>query len=280
MRAALIAIVFAACMVYGEKPKPQRPTHAQSSADTTKEPDRASVPSVIVVNQDAAQREKDDKPSKAPGYFHELFLPQNLPTIALVGVGIGGIWVAICTLKDIQKQTRYLRKSVIASRRNAQAALLNAQAVIHAQRPWVTFFAEHSNGSYNFKAGNLGKSPARIIGYSHCIVYEHPSNLPDDPPYGTEQSPKLDFLMPGENFGGPEIEIITVTPAFTMGMDEERKRQLNDREVAIIVLLKISYEDIGNPDPSTNMHETSMCFDWTPGLDFKVSGPPEYNRHT
>jgi len=46
---------------------------------------------------------------KSPTYLHELLSPQNLPNIALVLVGIGGIIVAICTLKAINHQAVEMR---------------------------------------------------------------------------------------------------------------------------------------------------------------------------
>jgi hypothetical protein len=51
-------------------------------------------------------------------------------TWALVGVGIVAAYLALRTLSDIQKQTKNTKIA-------ADAALLNAQAVINAERAWV-----------------------------------------------------------------------------------------------------------------------------------------------
>jgi hypothetical protein len=51
-------------------------------------------------------------------------------TWALVGVGVVAAYLALRTLTDIQKQTKNTKVA-------ADAALLNAQAVINAERAWV-----------------------------------------------------------------------------------------------------------------------------------------------
>lgn len=198
---------------------------------------------------------------------------------------IVGAWTGFAVWRQAKESTvatQVMRDSLAHQKNAADAALLNAKAVIQSQRPWVTFFAMHysSTGTYSFRAGNMGKSPARVISYSSNLFYEHPSKLPNNPDYGLEQTPRLDFLTPGETPEDQSLEIRSVEPRFLMFQDSERAKRLNERIEAVIVILKIVYEDLANPDPNTNLHETRMCFDWTPGMDFKISGPPEYNRHT
>lgn len=100
MKIALVAIVLAAFVVHGEKPKPQSNAPTQSSTNAKQETSSPTSPSVVVVNQNA-KRESENHPDKSPHYLMRLFSPENVPNIALVIVGIAGIIVAICTLKDI-----------------------------------------------------------------------------------------------------------------------------------------------------------------------------------
>jgi hypothetical protein len=82
--------------------------------------------------------------STPESYRCRLIAPENLPTDYLVIVGMGGVFVAIFTLKSIhhqavqmRKQTTILNESADATKRAADAALLNAQAVIDADRAWI-----------------------------------------------------------------------------------------------------------------------------------------------
>ena len=63
-------------------------------------------------------------------YLARLFSPENLPNIALVVTGIVASIIALCALRFIRDQT-------ISGRDAARAALLNAQAVIKSERPWL-----------------------------------------------------------------------------------------------------------------------------------------------
>jgi hypothetical protein len=63
-------------------------------------------------------------------YLCRVFSPENIPNIALVLVGIGGIVVAAITLGTIKEQT-------VATAVAANAAKASADGFIHSERAWV-----------------------------------------------------------------------------------------------------------------------------------------------
>ncbi|MGC1291453.1 MAG: hypothetical protein WA855_09245 [Candidatus Acidiferrales bacterium] len=96
------------------------------------------------VDSNAAEQEAISAACEPGGYFCRLFSAANLPAVLLVFLGIGGIWAALKTLNVIKRQTRSIhhqavqvRKQTPILRDSARAALLNAQAVINNERPWV-----------------------------------------------------------------------------------------------------------------------------------------------
>lgn len=77
-----------------------------------------------------------------PGtYPCRLISPENLPTDYLVIIGVGGVFVAISTLKSIhhqavqvRKQTKILRTSADAAKASAEAALRNIDLYVSKER--------------------------------------------------------------------------------------------------------------------------------------------------
>jgi hypothetical protein len=104
---ALLAVAFASLVIYGENPKSQSDAHKQNPAHAIQQPDTGTV---IVVNQPAPQGPENSHATKPPSYIHELLLPQNVPNIALVIVGIVGIVAALCTLTAIKRQAHEMRR--------------------------------------------------------------------------------------------------------------------------------------------------------------------------
>jgi hypothetical protein len=239
MKIALVAIVLAAFVVHGEKPKPQSNAHTQSSTNAKQEPSSPTSPSVVVVNQNAAKRESENHPDKSPHYLMRLFSPENLPNIALVIVGIAGIIVAICTLKDIQKQTTNTETA-------ANAARLNAQSVVNAERPWLVvrpFIKKKENPRLcSFGCRNQGITPAKIISASAKYVFV---NIPDElwrkPP---------DYSFP---VALPDLTLIVHHDSFPIGHgidaesligDGETKARVDESRNFLIYYGNVVYRDV------------------------------------
>lgn len=117
--------------------------HPQTNSRTP----QPSTPSPL--SEDAKKKRVDgekDAPqeSKAKKYLEDAFAPANLSNWILAGLGvIGGIMAGI-TLRVIvkqanhmERQTKILEDSVAVAQKSADAALLNAKALINAERPWL-----------------------------------------------------------------------------------------------------------------------------------------------
>jgi hypothetical protein len=110
MRWIILAVVGTAMVVYGQQARPHSNTDKRNSATESNDTAHPTSQTVVVVNQQAARGQQNDHPAKPPGYLHELLLPPNIPNLALVLVGIGGIVIAICTLKAVEKQIAEMRR--------------------------------------------------------------------------------------------------------------------------------------------------------------------------
>src|ERR1700693_5331427 len=110
MRWIVLAVIGGAMMVYGQEAKPHSNTDKRNSATESNDAANPTGQTVVVVNQQAAQGQQNDHPAKSPSYLHELLLPPNIPNLALVLVGIGGIVIAIRTLKAVGKQIAEMRR--------------------------------------------------------------------------------------------------------------------------------------------------------------------------
>jgi hypothetical protein len=86
--------------------------YEQSAAQTTV---NAFTPPLVVESppdKQSTRQEANKPPSTSENYLCSLIVPANLPTIYLVLIGIGGVFVAIGTLTTIEKQSEAAVKSV------------------------------------------------------------------------------------------------------------------------------------------------------------------------
>jgi uncharacterized membrane protein YidH (DUF202 family) len=75
---------------------------------------KVSSDAYTVADQRAPQGQENEHATKPPSYFSRLFVPENLPNIALVLVGVGGIIVAVKSLNRIDTQISEMRRQVDA----------------------------------------------------------------------------------------------------------------------------------------------------------------------
>jgi hypothetical protein len=144
--------------LYPIAPKPdQNPSDAPSSKDTEQSIRVRELPSVSV-HRDWAD--------------WVLWVFNGLLVIA----GFLGIRVAYKTLKTLERQARsthhqavQVRKQTGLLTKSAEAALLNAQAVIDSERAWIhaDFISREIIGvtRYSLVITNQGKTPAQVFGY-------------------------------------------------------------------------------------------------------------------
>jgi hypothetical protein len=95
----------------------------------------------------------------------------DLPTWFLVIVGSVAAWIALRTLDDIKKQTHNAENASEAAKISADAALLNAQAIVNAERAWLTIKLVAGHGrDYQLGIANRGRTPAQVINYQMWVV--------------------------------------------------------------------------------------------------------------
>jgi hypothetical protein len=220
-----------------------------------------------------------------------------------------GAWAVILTLFVIAWQSVETRAAAQATQASAVAALLNAQAVINAERAWLTVtvadefaplpeldpnhyenerlqmkrvFAEQEEGgrTYRISFQNRGRTPAKIVGGDSCHRF---IDLPDNLPVPVNYScpiflPDPTFIVNGDSF--------RIHPGFKPDfiLERDRKRvNVGFSAEFLIFYGRIIYEDVfALPDGSSGRHETRWCFAYRPGEEkaFVACGPDEYSGHS
>ena len=206
--------------------------------------------------------------------------------IVLVILGYAGIMLAISTLRKIERQTGYAEEAAQAAANSAQAALLHAQALVRAERPWLLVTAEPTpsvQNSYTIIATNRGRSPARLESCLHQITSAAgEAYLPKSPEFKlAKQSAPAEsaILLPGEfititTFSRDEVKDFLQT--------EERLKQVEDWTEKIYLYGRLTYHDLNAP-PEEQLHTTDWCCWYIHGRQksgMVIAGPPAYNQHT
>ena len=168
----------------------------------------------------------------------------------------------------------------------AEAALLSAQAVINAERPWMTITIEPHptlEGSYFYKITNKGRTPATIVEAYREIEYVAPTpdSLPIPPHYSSPMYVPPDNLrVTGEAWDDhPQFK--------PEGMDMQNVRRSGDHSQvggmgSLCFYGQITYTDAF---PDRNGKPTSHYTRWCYVYDvfqkrFSPSGPREYREKT
>ena len=223
-------------------------------------------------------------PPPAPWSLHEQI--SWAANLVLVLLGYVGIMMAVSLLKKITRQTAYAEAAADAANASAQAALLNAQAVLHSERPWILITVEPSRSienSFTVIATNRGRTPARIIETTdrNKIVIDE-KRLPATPEFRhMERSAPFTpiILLPGEftaikPFSREEVKGLCDS--------EERFKRIETWEEKVFIYGKVLYCDLISPADSPP-HETNWCCWYIHGRQnsgLVIAGPPAYNSHT
>jgi hypothetical protein len=210
-------LVFASIyVVHGQgKASPSNRNENHTTDANNPKPESPSSNTVIVVEQEAANAQDDRAKSDSKGYFKRLFTPENLPNIVLCLVGIGGIIVAVCTLRIIERQTKHLRNSVVQARRAANAARQSTDALINSERAWVLVESAQIVSIAGGQGGtlvspivrNFGKNVTRVckirVGVRILAIGQELLPLPY-----YQESKELDFVLyPNREFSPIDIPV-------------------------------------------------------------------------
>jgi len=206
--------------------------------------------------------------------------------LVLVVLGYVAIMLALSILKKIERQTRYAETAAQATAESAQSALLHAQAMMRAERPWILISVEPTRGvenGFTVTAMNRGRGPARIVStldrITTAVDQNHLPETPqyDDGPTNTELASVI--LLPGESTG---IKTFSRDEVKGFCGSEEKLRRVEKWEELILLYGKITYQDLV-PLGDVETHESSWCCWYIHGRQksgMVMAGPAAYNAHT
>lgn len=206
--------------------------------------------------------------------------------IMLAILGYVGIMLALSTLRKIERQSHYAETAAQAAADSAQAALLHAQAIIRAERPWILITVEPSHSvdnGFTVKATNRGRGPARIVSTIDKITSAvDQTHLPDQPEFD-ELAPSVALssviLLPGESTG---IKSFSRDEVKSFCGSDEKLRRVEKWEELILLYGKVVYKDLMQVGEGVT-HETAWCCWYIHGRQksgMVMAGPPAYNMHT
>jgi hypothetical protein len=195
------------------------------------------------------------------------------------------VWALFFTMMAIVEQTRHTAEAARAAKKSADAALLNTQAFISAERPWILVKAEPSKRrqfGWELIAVNKGRTPAKVVAQAdNCIALDVMASLPDIAKYGkTNIYPAPQIILPDEPFVIGEI-----TQYSLFKNDQGSITRFRNVETQGYVYGSIVYHDLLSP-ASAEPHETRWCFSILPWQDQGMLlhehgwGGNEYIRHT
>jgi hypothetical protein len=193
----------------------------------------------------------------------------------MVVVGIGGVWAALSTLSVIKRQTA-------ATESASKAALLNARAVINAERSWLvvgTFLDKEDPEVVRFGCRNQGRTPAKVISLSArpCFV-KSPTDLDVPPDYSSPAVlPDLNIIVNADSF-----PIDHGVNARKFIQDKGKKDLIESSREYLVYYGNVIYRDTLYDESSpAGLHETRWCFFYQPyEKKFRRCGPEQYNRYT
>ena|ERR1035437_9997534 len=234
--------------------------HAQGEADCIEL-------SVSPEEKHACAKEAQSRKDYLPWWNVLVAWPEGITTWAILGTGFVIAW-----------QSNETRKA-------AKAALLNAQAFINAERPWILVKAEPSKRrefGWELIAVNKGRTPAEVVAQAdNCIALDIMASLPDIAEYGKSKIyPTPQIILPDEPFVIGEI-----TQYSLFKNDQASITRFRNVETEGYVYGSIIYRDLLSP-PSAEPHETRWCFSILPwqdqGMLLQEHGweGNEYTRHT
>jgi hypothetical protein len=227
------------------KPQDKRPNQGAKNSQTSNEPANKSA---RPPDQAADENQNQSKPI-TPGTEERAIRVASLPPVA-VKSGKDGWDKALVIFTGLIVivggfQIYFLYATVAATKDNARAAVLNAQAVISAERAWIEAELERDKTIYLLKITNQGKTPAWIEGYD---IYQGP-------------------LEEGRPFDLGRLSTKTVNIGALLGTDRafEPKPQFSfqgeQQGAKLAFCIKVRYRDVlDRPKPEESKHESFIFY--------------------
>jgi hypothetical protein len=179
-------------------------------------------------------------------------------SLILMIVGIVGIYAALKTLGAVKRQADEMRdqatlmkEQTAVAEKSAEAALLNAHAVINAERPWLLIDPKRSgegkSTSITFKVINSGFK---------MVTPRFDEELQDEPYFGVGAAPNAQWvhtkwLAPGEGYTADSYNV-----SYIVEGNPERWTELNNGTRKLILMGFVRYRDT----ISDEVHESKYCY--------------------
>jgi hypothetical protein len=213
--------------------------------------------------------------------------------LVLAILGYVGIMLAVSTLKKIERNTEAAgvaagaaEAAAKAATETAQAALLQAQTILDAERPWVLVTAEPTRGvesSFDITATNRGRSPATITSAMDEPLFaadeEHLPGVPEFKKFESAARFVPVILLPGES---ATLKTFSREDVKALCGSEERFALIESWGERLFLCGRVEYNDL-IAAAGRGAHETRWCCWYIHGKQRSAlvpAGRPEYNSHT
>ncbi len=205
--------------------------------------------------------------------------------LVLVVLGYAAVMLVLSLLKKIERHTRSGEVAIAAAAESARAALLYAESMQRAERPWIMTSIQPSQSvqdGFTIMAANRGRGPARIVStVDEAIIAVDEKHLPPTPAFKNDPSTPAEpvILLPGEtveiaSFSRGEVKKLCGTA--------ERLKRVENWEERIYLYGNVVYRDLDAPEDAP-AHESAWCFWYIHGRQnsgMVTASPPAYHRHT
>ena len=187
------------------------------------------------------------------------------------------IGIAIGTLGLIYWQARETRRAAIATRDAAEAALLNAEALVNSERAWLVAVIRRNDksGLFFIKIRNRGKTPARIIRLDSKAEF-----VPDDPEnLIIPEDYQCPAILPNTTF---IVDGFTIRPGIMPKAFIEQRGKASALDSArefLVIYGRIVYEDVF-PISGKPPNETRWCYVYLPAENRFMGGPERYTGNS
>ncbi len=155
-------------------------------------------------SKEDADKEKAENDQKKFIDTWTLYLAIAVAITAVLQVIGVGFQIAI-----FRKQTSLMTGALTAAQNSADAARLNAQAVINAERPWLLVVIKPvmgPMGGFNVHIRNRGRTPAMITtAHWGCAAVKEVTDLPKEPVYWPRKLVQDRIVMPD---GAAKISVV------------------------------------------------------------------------
>ncbi|HEY2860026.1 MAG TPA: hypothetical protein VGJ21_16515 [Terracidiphilus sp.] len=193
------------------------------------------------------------------------------------------LWAILLTLLAIAEQTNATARAATASNTAVDVALMNTQAFINSERPWILVKAEQSKrieDTFEVIAVNNGRTPAAVLSSTKNHMFVDIMDLPPKIPEYGKPDEQFRIILPGESF------FVCDTYRLEALRNKETDMKFRALELGGYIFGSITYRDLLSPT-NAESHETRWCFHILPGnkpggtwLTDHPWGDDGYTRHT